>query len=271
MSLTGAIDLKVAKKQLKTIVSDCYYEGALKITRPVYNEKNYPTIYLIHVGGGYVDGDTYLLNISLEDNAELAVTTQSSTKVYRTPNHPVRQITNINLKKGSMLEFFPDSLIAYEDARFVQETTVRMETGATLFYCDIITPGWSAEGGLFQYDWIRSKLTVFQNGKMVLFDYLFLEHDDDPAGLLKMEGYSHIGSLFIIHQNVNKEFVDSLSSLLTEYDMETRIGFSLLPEEGVALRILALSTGVIEKIIYHVHSFSRKELLDKGPLEWRKY
>lgn len=39
MSFTGAIDLNVAKKQLKTIVSDCYYEGALKITRPVYNEK----------------------------------------------------------------------------------------------------------------------------------------------------------------------------------------------------------------------------------------
>lgn len=173
MSYTGVLDLFASKKNEKTIISSCYYEGALKIARPIYLEGDSPSIYLIHVGGGYVNGDSYFTQIQVDDSAHLLVTTQSSTKVYKTPTEPVRQQTKIKLGFGSVLEYIPDSLIAYEDARFIQETEVEIERDSCFFYSDIITPGWSKDGSFFKYEWIRSKLKIYRDGQLVLFDHLF--------------------------------------------------------------------------------------------------
>ncbi|XJZ25713.1 urease accessory protein UreD [Bacillota bacterium Lsc_1132] len=271
MNYTGILELSATKKREKTILSTWYHEGALKITRPIYHEENLPSIYLIHVGGGYVDGDTYLTTINVEEEGELAVTTQSSTKVYRTPNHPVVQQTSIHLGKNSVLEYMPDPLIAYEGAKFIQETTVYLEEDSCFLYSDMITPGWAADGELFRYDWIRSKLKLYKEGKLVLFDHLLLEPDEDIAGIMQMEGYTHIGTFFIMHKEAKKLFLDRLYKIIGNFQPDTRFGLSSLSESGVILRILARNTGSIEKIIARAYCFARRELLGKDCVTWRKY
>jgi len=271
MSYTGILELSAVRRQSKSIVSSCYYEGALKLTRPVYLEEDVPSVYLIHVGGGYVDGDTYLTDLSVEAGAELAVTTQSATKVYKTPKNPVVQQTNLKVGKGSVLEYLPDSLIAYEGARFIQETNVRMEEEACFFYSDIITPGWAEDGSLFRYDWIRSKLKVYKNDKLVLFDHLLLEPDDQLNGIMQMEGYTHVGTFLIIHHQADKGFLDGLYEVMEDIQEDLCFGLSSLPEGGVILRVLARSTGMIEKMITHAHAWARHQLLAKDVVRWRKY
>ncbi|WP_227939600.1 urease accessory protein UreD [Alkalihalobacillus deserti] len=271
MSYTGVLELTATKKALKTILSDCYYEGALKITRPVYLDPASPSIYLIHIGGGYVDGDTYKTNIHVEERAELAVTTQSHTKVYKTPKRPVVQETTIKLGKGSVLEYMPDPLIAYEKARFIQETIVHIEEDSSFFYSDIITPGWAKDGSLFRYDWIRSKLKVYKGEKLVLFDHLMLEPDGEMNGLMQMDGYTHVGMFLILHEQVEKGFIDRLYEHLEEAHSDVRFGLSALPQSGVILRILARNTGAIEKMITQAHTFARSQLLEKEYVSWRKY
>lgn len=271
MTHTGLLELTAAKKHSKTIISSCYYEGALKITRPVYLEKDSPSIYLIHVGGGYVNGDVYRTNLALEEGAELAVTTQSSTKVYKTPKQPVCQYTNIVLGKGSVLEYLPDPLIAYEGARFIQETDVTISEGSSFFYSDIITPGWAEDGRLFSYDWIRSKLKVYKEKKLVLLDHLLLEPDEGLGGIMQMEGYTHVGTFLILHSKADKRFIDAMYEILAELKGDVQFGLSRLPEDGAILRILARSSGSIEMMIAHVHEYARRELLGKDFFSWRKY
>jgi urease accessory protein len=271
MSYTGVLELSAAKREPKSIVSNIYYEGALKITRPVYLEENLPSIYLIHVGGGYVDGDTYLTNITVEEGAELAVTTQSSTKVYKTPKKPVVQKTNITLNKGSVLEYLPDPLIAYEGARFIQETVVHMEEGASLFYSDSITPGWAADGSYFRYEWIHSKLKVYKGEKLAVFDHLLLEPDDEMSGMMQMEGYTHVGMFLVLHDKADKAFLDHFYEEMESFSADVRFGVSTLPESGVILRVLARNTGSMEKMISRAHKFARHELLGKESVAWRKY
>lgn len=271
MSYTGVLELSAIRKPPKTIISSCYYEGALKITRPVYLEEDLPSIYLIHIGGGYVDGDTYLTDLSVEEGAELAVTTQSSTKVYKTPKTPVVQRTNLNLGKGSVLEYLPDPLIAYEEARFIQETNVQIEEGACFFYSDIITPGWAEDGSLFRYDWIRSKLKVYKREKLILLDHLLLEPDNNMDGIMQMEGYTHVGTFLILHDKADKQFLEGLYETMESFQSDVRFGLSALPENGVIMRTLAWNTGSIEKMITHAHAFARRELLKKDYVMWRKY
>ncbi|MGS2779851.1 urease accessory protein UreD [Robertmurraya sp. GLU-23] len=271
MSYTGVLDLIASKKNEKTIISSCYYEGALKIARPIYLEGDSPSIYLIHVGGGYVNGDSYFTQIQVDDSAHLLVTTQSSTKVYKTPTEPVRQQTKIKLGSGSVLEYIPDPLIAYEDARFIQETEVEIEHDSCFFYSDIITPGWAKDGSFFKYEWIRSKLKIFKDGQLMLFDHLFLEPDHQMNGIMQMEGYTHMGTFILIHEQVNKKFLDKLYSYLIENFPDVHLGLSALPDQGGILRLLANHSGIIEAIIAEAQTYSRRVLLNKESILWRKY
>src|SRR5699024_9414610 len=103
---TGVLDLAMKKSGERTIEKNVYFKGAFKVMRPVYHDAHsYPCYYLLNPGGGYLDGDTYQMNVSLEEGAGLTLTTQSATKVYKSPNSHVYQETNFHLKKDSYLEY----------------------------------------------------------------------------------------------------------------------------------------------------------------------
>ncbi|MFA9455351.1 urease accessory protein UreD [Halalkalibacter sp. AB-rgal2] len=271
MKRTGTLEVTATKREQKSILSDVYYEGAMKITRPVYLEEDVPTIYMIDIGGGYVDGDTYATTLHVEQGAHLAVTSQASAKIYKTPKTPVKQVTRITLEGNSVIEYVPDALIAYKNSRFQQETVVEMEPNSCLIYSDSMTPGWAEDGSYFKYDWIRSKLKIIQNGKLVVYDHLLLHPDGEMSGILQMDGYSHVGMFMIVHEQVNSEWIDRLYEELVQLNSPARFGLSALPVKGVIIRILANQTMVIEKLIKVAHSFSRKELFGREYAAWRKY
>lgn len=63
---------------------DIFFEKALKVIRPVYlNQSTIPTFYIVNVGGGYLDGDRYRMNVNVEDNAKVTLTSQGATKYTR--------------------------------------------------------------------------------------------------------------------------------------------------------------------------------------------
>nr|WP_263323304.1 urease accessory protein UreD [Neobacillus sp. Marseille-Q6967] len=268
---TGYLRIAAARKREKTILEESYSEGAFKITRPVYlTQGGEAYFYIMNPGGGYVDGDTYKIQISLEEGAEAVVTTQSSTKIYKTRSRPARQEMEIFLKKGSVLEYLPDPVIAYQHACFKQRVIVRMEKGATLICSDIFTPGWAPDGTLFQYDLLKSKMEVYLEDRLVLLDHVKLEPDDDFQGLGLMDGYTHFGMMTVIDHRVNKAFLEELHEVfepLSGY----RIGLSMLSISGFALRILANSTQEIESVIALCHETIRGRLLQKEPVFLRKY
>ncbi|ARI78700.1 urease accessory protein UreD [Halobacillus mangrovi] len=269
MKYTGLLSLAAKNRKPRTVVHG-YYEGAFKYTRPVKLDEQSISVYLIHVGGGYVDGDTYFTDIQVEEGAELVVTSQASTKVYKTPIKPVEQYTMIRLAPGSVLEYCLDPLIMYDGARFIQETVVEMDEKSSLIFSEVITPGWSKDGQDFRYDWLRNKLKVYQGGKLVLYDHLYLNPDEDLGGVLQMEGYTHIGSFVLFHPNVNREWIDQMYGKIESEYSQIRFGISQIDGGGVVVRILSDRTQTIEKMIHDIHSLVREELLGKKKILWRK-
>ncbi|OLS40533.1 urease accessory protein UreD [Bacillus sp. MRMR6] len=268
---TGYIRLAGARKQKKTYLKESYSEGAFKITRPVYlTQTGEAYFYIMSPGGGYINGDSYIIEVLLEENAEAVVTTQSSTKIYKTRSNPAFQQMNIHLKSGSILEYLPDPVIAYQDSCFKQSTVVRMEKGAALIFADIFTPGWAPDGSLFSYDLLQSKMEVYMEDTLVLFDHLKLKPDEDILGIGYMEGYTHFGTMIVIDERINQIFLEEMYELL-EPIKTARIGFSMLSIPGFSLRVLANTTQEIEKVLFVCHENIRKKLLVKEPVFLRKY
>lgn len=270
---TGILQLVMEKKKEKTVTKTVYFQGALKVLRPNYlDNTGQACFFIVNPGGGYVGGDRYRIEVTLEEQAELILTTQSATKVYRTPTAPVLQETEFILKKGSVLEYIPDPLIAYRDARYNQNTVIRMEKGSTLVYTDILTPGWSPDGKWFKYDHLRLKNEIYMEDQLIAFDHLKLQPSDsqvDDIGF--MENYTHLGSMIVVDVRCTTSFLNQLYEELESHIEDCKIGMSMLHESGFTIRILASSTQRIEELLALCTSFIRREWFSKKPLALRKY
>lgn len=270
---TGILEMDMENRQGRTVADNVYFQGAFKVMRPVYlNNYNYPCYYLLNPGGGYLDGDTYRMKVTLQEEAQLTLTTQSSTKVYKTPKSYAYQETEFHLKKDSYLEYLPDALIAYKDAKYVQKNIVYMEQGATLLYSDIVTPGWSPEGSKFSYDTLRLKSEIYMDNELVVFDHVKLQPENqNMTGLGFMEGYTHLGSFIVIGEKTDDTLLDRLYETIKEETGDFEFGISKLTLPGFTLRIMANKTQVIERIITSCHAVISEEWNQMKPSFLRKY
>ncbi|REJ26775.1 MAG: urease accessory protein ureD [Bacillaceae bacterium] len=269
--MEGILQIRAEQKGERTVITDHFFQGALKMTKPVYTESSIPIVYVIHVGGGCVDGDEYSQEISLGEKARLAVTSQSSTKIYKTPKKPVKQKFLFTLQKDSVLECLSDPLIVYEQARFEQETIVHMEKGAAFLYKEIITPGWSETGQPFCFDAIRLKLKVYKENRLILFDHFYQQGDQEIDQLLNMEGYTHYGSFLVISDGVDDKLMEKISCHLQGGPFDGRIGISRFLPSAFMIRILGNHTDHIEGLFLEVHRLARAYLLKEPPILLRKY
>ncbi|MBD7968313.1 urease accessory protein UreD [Paenibacillus gallinarum] len=270
---TGILRLDAEERHGKTVAKNVYFQGAFKVMRPIYHDQSgQPCYYILNPGGGYLDGDRYQMKVSLAEQARMTLTTQSATKIYKTPNTPAYQETEFILKKGSYLEYITDPLIGYQDAKYVQKTVVRMEKGSTFLYSDIITSGWSPEGAQFSYDLLQLMTEVYIDDELALYDHIKLNpSSQNIASLGYMEGFTHLGSMMLIGDQADNELLDRLYHAIHEDTKEYNIGLSLLPVTGILIRILANSTQTIERIQTECHRVISQELFNSSPSFLRKY
>ncbi|MWV45794.1 urease accessory protein UreD [Paenibacillus sp. HJL G12] len=270
---TGILRLEAEERNGKTVAKNVYFQGAYKVMRPVYHDHSGQVCYyILNPGGGYLDGDRYQMKIALNEQARLTLTTQSATKIYRTPKQPAYQETEIILKKGSYLEYITDPLIGYKDARYQQKTVVKMEKGATFLYSDIITSGWSPDGEQFSYDLLQLISEIYMDDELVVYDHIKLNPaNHHMASLGYMEGFSHLGSMIVVGEQVNADLLDQLYHAVHEDKGDYKIGLSLLPVSGLIVRVLANSTQTIEKIHTTCHHMISRELFNTIPSFLRKY
>lgn len=270
---TGYLQLAAEKKGQKTIGEDIYYYGALKIMSPFYLQNDAQACYYImNPGGGYVDGDTYRIDIQLSKQAELLLTTQSATKIYKTPNIPVIQEINITLKEGSLLEYLPDPVIGYKDSRYKQNTVVHMDKGSYFIATDIITSGWDSEGSLFSYNLLDLKTEIYLEGKIVVFDHIrFSPGSQSIMNMGFLEGYTHFGTMLVVGEKAQADFCIKLHEAMEVSDLKCKFGLSMLSVPGFTLRVLGLSTQDVERVFNICHKIIRQEWFGKPTVFLRKY
>ena len=131
--LVGELRLRIGTRAGKAIATRQYHAGALRILRPHYLDDTAQVCYtIVNPGGGYLGGDNYGIEVAVDEDTSLLLTTQSATKVYKTPGTFARQDMVVRLGKGAVLEYVPDQLIAYRGASYRQFTQVDMHQDSSL-------------------------------------------------------------------------------------------------------------------------------------------
>ncbi|MCU1565627.1 MAG: Urease accessory protein UreD, partial [Pseudarthrobacter sp.] len=113
----GVLELVISERCGRSVASRQFHEGALRVLRPHYLDDSGQVCYVVvNPGGAYLAADLFVLDVEVQEGASLLLTTQSATKVYRTPGSFAEQRMAIRLGEGARLELMPDQLIAYREA-----------------------------------------------------------------------------------------------------------------------------------------------------------
>lgn len=275
----GYLELSIAVRGGRSVAVHQYHRGALRVLRPHYLDGSGQVCYVVvNPGGAYLGADLYLIDVEVADGAKLLLTTQSATKIYRTPDSFAEQRMRLRLGEGAQLELAPDQLIAYREARYRQNTQISMHPTSSLVLSEVITPGWSPDGASFRYEELRLRTEiVIESGagrRLLALDNVLIRPPlHDVTGMGFMEGYSHMGSLLVVDVRVDGILADELHLLAETYNAYTGVSTTATVDgiSGLVLRSLSNSTEELNRLLGACSALLRKRWHGTEPLDLRKY
>ncbi|PON68106.1 Urease accessory protein UreD [Trema orientale] len=173
---------KVAVEKVggKSTVTRCYSKYPLKFIVPnkVGNSKTDAVwIYSLTYGGGIVSGDSISCNVAIGDGCTAVLTTQASTKVYKSlGSKSSEQILEARVGSDALLAVIPDPVTCFSTARYIQKQVFRMACGSNLIMVDWVTSGRHESGEKWDFDLYKSTNHIFLEDDEPLFlDTVLLE------------------------------------------------------------------------------------------------
>lgn len=275
----GELALRIEQRAGRSVAAHQYHRGALRVLRPHYLDDSGQVCYVVvNPGGAYLGADLYVIDVEVGDGARLLLTTQSATKIYRTPGSFAEQRMTLRLGEGAQLELAPDQLIAYREASYRQNTHITVRPSSSLMMSEVITPGWSPDGSSFRYEELRLRTEIYvETGagtELLALDNLLVRPPlNDVTGMAFMEGFSHLGSLMVVDPRVDQALADELHAVAQGHDAYTGISLtrSAAGTAGLIVRSLANSTEDLARLLGACTALLRHNWNGQDPLNLRKH
>ncbi|MFQ5941203.1 MAG: urease accessory protein UreD [Nitrososphaerales archaeon] len=259
----------------KTIATELFSKVPLQVQKILHIEESSADmayVYIMSPSGGILQGDRLRIDIRLENEGQAHVTTQAATKIYRMKRNYATQMLNLSVGDGCYLEFVPDQMIPYKNARFYQCVKMQVHDNATAVYSEIITPGRVASGEQLEYDILYLKtIAMNQNSRLRFMDSLLLE----PTRQKRFDDFigskSVFGSMYILTKKINADLLsDNIHTMLSKCAV---IGSaSVLPRhDGIFARMIANTANEIKSAIDIILEKIRRDILNKSFTGERKY
>ncbi len=272
----GYADLHFAVREGRTRLVQTTTRAPLAVQRALYLDDGLPdlaVVFLSNATAGIFQGDRLQVVAQVHEGAKALITSQSATKIYTMPEGEARQDTELIVEPGALLEYLPDPLIPFQDARFTQTTKITVHKGGTLVYSDILSPGRVAHGEVLAYSSYRHTLTICDgNGRPLYHEGFQLEPGVQDLGSLGILGFPHasLGSLITVIPADSKVLIATLRERLAEAPVIVSV--SALPVgDGVVVKALGASMSSVRKALHDAWSEIRSLRYGVGPTDLRKY
>ena len=133
-------------------------------------------VYSATLGGGLVGGDEIQTRADVAAGARALLTTQASTKVYRSLR-PSRQTLSATVDEQALLAVVPDPVVCFAGADFTQAQRYDLHADASLVMVDWMTSGRHAVGERWAFSRYASRFDIRRSSQPIFFDALVLEPD----------------------------------------------------------------------------------------------
>lgn len=217
-------------------------------------------VYAATFGGGLLGGDAIALDVAVGPGASALLSTQASTKVYRSDTAAGQQL-RARVADGSLLVLLPDPVTPFAASHYTQEQHIDLSPAATLVAIDWMTAGRVRSGERWQFTSYASRTWLRRDGRLILHDATLLSNDDpddvdpdDARGDVarRMGRFNCLAWAVVIGPAVRAAAVRLAGSLgdapvLKRPDL--LISAAPLEDDGVLLRIAGLSAQQVGAVL----------------------
>ncbi|MBL1097838.1 urease accessory protein UreD [Streptomyces coffeae] len=272
----GLLELRYARVGDRTELVDRYQKSPLQIMRPLYvdpQRPDMPVTYLMSTGGGIVQADRNRMDIDCGPDTAVHLTTQAATKLHRVEFDHATQVVHLTAGARSYVEYLPDPLIPYRDARFYQHTCVTADPTATVLLGETIAAGRLGRGERHAYRLLFSDLEITRpDGELLVVDTVRLDPHEPGSvtGPAVFGGHDLMATLYAVTPLAPAaQVADTLHAALLTTGLAC--GVSVLPDDcGAWARIMGSDSPAVTRAIRTAWDALRRLLIGVPAPDLRK-
>jgi urease accessory protein len=195
----------------RTHISRALARQPLKLLTPT-SPSHAALVYATTLGGGLLAGDQIHLDLHAHANTTAFLTTQSATKVFRSPEgRAARQTLDARFEDDSLLVAWPDPLVCFASARYEQRQTFHLARSASLAVVDCHAAGRVARHERWAFARYFTRNRVLVDGQLLLNDTLVLDEADAPlASPFRTGRFNALASVILIGPKL-ESLIDDIS------------------------------------------------------------
>ena len=244
---TGLLD--VIRVDRRSVVQRAYATSPLRLLTPK-NHGSAAWVYASSYGGGLVGGDDLRLTVRVGREATAFLSSQASTKVYRSRACSSLQL-EADVEAGGQLIVWPDPVVCFAGSIYRQEQRINLAADAGLILVDTLSSGRRASGERWQFLEYVSRLTVCYDGRRILLDALRLSPSE--GDLAARMGRFDVISTVVIAGPRWRDAAGRAMAAIAERSVERRPDLLLaaapLKEAGCLLRVAGRSVEQVSAVI----------------------
>jgi urease accessory protein len=227
------LQLKFIEENNKTILKHRSHQGPLQVQKVFYPETNGAChVYILHPPGGVVGGDSFDIQVQVDSNAKVLVTTPAAGKFYRSSGNEAFQQQTITVADHGVLEWFPAENIFFRGAKANLRTRIDLSRESHFIGWDILCLGRPTIGEVFSQGHLTQKVDIFLNGRPVCLERLMVrENDAILDAKWGLGGKPVVGSFFCFSSR--KDIVDLLRQSISLSENGDLFSITLL--DGIIL------------------------------------
>jgi urease accessory protein len=247
--------LEVARVERRSVVRRAFATSPLRWLTP-RNHGSAAWVYASSYGGGLVGGDTLRLAISVGAGASAFLSSQASTKIYRSPDRSSTEL-EATVAGGGHLVLWPDPVVCYAGSTFRQSQSIRLSDDGALILVDTMTSGRRASGERWQFVEYANRITIRHDDRVVLFDSTRLSGIEGDLAA-RMGRFDVICSVAIVGPRFGEHaraIAGTIAVRLIERRADLLVSAAPLGDTGCLLRVVGRSTEQVTGVVRGYLSF----------------
>ena len=251
----------------RTAITRAQATNPLKLLCPRRSPKA-AWVYVTTYGGGLVAGDQIDLNVNISSGTTCVLTSQASTKIYKSSGGKTcRQTVNASVDEDALLVVAPDPITCFADAKYQQHQQVNLHANGSLVLVDWLTSGRRARHECWMFSRYYSRIDITYDQTPVFLESLLLDPADGPIDSPYRLGRFHCMALLVIVgpalQQASSAMIEEVSQQPLERDCSLVQAASPIPS-GSVLRVLGTDTESVGQVLKSRLDFL-SDRLDGGP------
>jgi len=260
MSWKASINLELAQRFDRTVISQYQHEGPLLVQKPFYPEGPVCHVYLLHPPGGIVGGDHLNIGISLKNDAHCLITTPAAGKFYRSDGRKASQQVNIGVDSHCSLEWFPQETILFDACLAATNTKIQLAYQANFIGWELTCFGRPASGEKFSRGDYKQQFELWRNNKPLLLERTHIKGTGETLHAhWGLNGFTVMATL--IATPVNKDTLAMVRQGIKKANNEL-VSFSLIDDVFVC-RYLGAQADIAKQRLIEVWKILRPEMMQR--------